>query len=159
MRYLAAFGPATVSDAANWSRLTGLREVFERLRPRLRTYRSEAGKELFDVSNASLADADIPASPRFMPVYDNVFLGHADRTRITSHAYPRREAIGSAPVLVDGFIRAMWKIIRDKGTTTLVIDPFEKLTRSERESLTEEGSRLLAFMEPDSGTHDVRFQS
>ncbi len=37
-RYLAAFGPASVADFQNWSRLTGMRETFEGMRKRLRTY-------------------------------------------------------------------------------------------------------------------------
>ena len=159
VRYLAAFGPASVADASNWSRLTGLREVFERLRPRLRTFRDEGGRELFDIPDGVLADPDTTALPRFLPVFDNVFLGHADRTRITSHAFPTRETFGIGAVLVDGFIRAAWRIKRSKGSAALVIHPLQRLSKEQRSELNDEGSQLLAFKAPDADSPDVRFEA
>ncbi len=159
VRYLAAFGPASVADAANWSGLTGLREVFERLRPRLRTFRDEGGRELLDVPDAGLADPDTPAPPRFLPVFDNEFLGHADRTRITSHPFPTRGTFGVGAVLVDGFIRAAWRIKRIKVSASLIIHPLQRLSKEQRSKLTDEGLRLLAFKAPDAESQDVRFEA
>nr|WP_222849614.1 winged helix DNA-binding domain-containing protein [Trebonia kvetii] len=65
VRYLGAFGPATVADIQVWSGLTRLREVVERLP--LRTFRGEAGQALHDLPDAPRPAEDIPAPPRSCP--------------------------------------------------------------------------------------------
>src|SRR3712207_4704511 len=121
VRYLGAFGPATVKDAQTWSGLTRLGEVIERLRGRLRIFRDESGRELFDVPDAPMPDSDTPAPPRFLPEFDNLILSHADRTRVIAEGY--RKAIASkngmvpATFLVDGFVQGTWKTERTRGRT------------------------------------------
>ncbi|HJW50224.1 MAG TPA: winged helix DNA-binding domain-containing protein, partial [Candidatus Limnocylindria bacterium] len=156
VRYLRAFGPATVADARNWSRLSGLREVFERLRPRLRTFRDENGRELFDVPDGALPDPDTPAPPRFLPQYDNVFLAHEDRSRIVRDDFKRSPWIEGnfGTVLVDGSIGALWKIVRKGGVATLQIEPVVPLGRRDMDAVAMEGERLLAFTDPDA-SHEV----
>lgn len=163
MRYLAAFGPATVKDVQTWSGLTRLSEVTDRLRPCLRTFRDEHGKELFDLPDAPRPDPDTPAPPRFLPEFDNLILSHADRTRIIVDEH--RKVIASkngmvpATVLVDGFVRGTWKTERTRGKATLVIEPFKPLAKKDRDALAEEGQRLVRFVAEPEGTEafEVRF--
>ena len=124
LRYLRAFGPATTADMRTWSGLTGLREAFERLRPTLRTYRDERGRELFDVPDGLLPDPRTPAPVRFLPVYDNLVLSHDDRSRVVppdvGAALPiGQENIGS--VLIDGFIGARWRLRRERRSIRLAV--------------------------------------
>ena len=138
--------------------MTGLREVVERLRPRLRTFRDERGRELFDVPDAPLPDAETPAPPRFLPQYDNIFLSHEDRSRIISDEDRKRMfRVGWGSVLVDGFARGLWKIKREAGSATLTIEPFSALAKEDQAALAAEGERLLAFAAPNAQSHDIRF--
>jgi DNA glycosylase AlkZ-like len=150
LRYLAAFGPASVLDVQAWSGLTRLKEVLERLRPKLRSFRDEQGRELFDLPDAPRPDPETPAPPRFLPEYDNVLLSHADRTRIITGKRPvvlfpgNGAAMGN--LLVDGRYRATWKITRTGDTATLTVDPFAPLSTTDIADVAAEGERLLAFV-------------
>jgi hypothetical protein len=160
LRYLAAFGPASVMDIQAWCGLTKLREITARLD--LRVFKDENGRELLDVPDAPLPDPDTPTPPRFFPEYDNVFLGHADRSRIFSGTYadvefPRGSFKGT--FMVDGFLSGFWSIDGARGSATLIIEPLFKLPRSDSIALVEEGSRLLAFVLPDADAPDVKIEA
>jgi hypothetical protein len=153
-RYLAAFGPAKAADLRSWWGLTGARELLDGMRGELRTFRDERGAELFDVPEGQLAPGDVPAQVRYLPDYDNVLLGHEDRSRIL-HDDVRAGLIGTPTVLVDGFVAGTWAVEREKGSAVVVVTPFGRLSRGERLDLAEEGMRLLALTDP-AATHDVR---
>ena len=52
LRYLGAFGPASVQDVQVWSGLTRLSEVADRLGSRVRRFRDEDGRVLLDGPDA-----------------------------------------------------------------------------------------------------------
>ncbi|MGW0580751.1 winged helix DNA-binding domain-containing protein [Streptomyces sp. NPDC002920] len=155
LRYLAAFGPASVKDMQTWAGLTRLREAFERLRPELLTFRDEHGVELFDLPDAPRPDPETPAPPRFLPEFDNLLLSHADRTRVVPPEYRGRSWQGNQAyrtLLVDGFLAGLWKLEED----ALVVEPFGRLTRGQRAEVTEEGERMLRALYPGT-PYDIRF--
>lgn len=161
-RYLAAFGPASVKDMQTWARLTRLREVFERLRPRLRTFRDANGVELFDLPDAPRPPADTPAPPRFLPEFDNLLLSHADRARVIPPEYRGRTWRGNVSYcvfLVDGFLAGVWRLEEDPrgGDAVLTIEPFGTLSRGERGALTDEAEVMLARVAEASSAYDIRF--
>ena len=163
LRYLGAFGPASVMDVQNWSGLTKLKDVLERLRPRLLTFRDEQGKELFDLPDAPRPEPEVPAPVRLLGEYDNVLLGHADRRRIIPKDFPWRAMLADGRfvnnLLVDGTLRATWWIERDgKRRATLAIRPFRKFTRQERAEVADEAARMIDFAASGADTRDVRVE-
>jgi hypothetical protein len=166
LRYLAAFGPASVMDIQAWCWLTRLGAVVDRLRPRLRTFRDERGRELFDVPEGPLPDPDTSAPVRFLPTFDNLLLSHKDRSRVLGEqdewsVGPNQfdDAFRGGSVLVDGFVRAGWRVEREKGASgraTLAVVPVVALTRPEESAVTDEAERLLTFLAADASDRDVR---
>lgn len=157
-RYLAAFGPATVRDVQAWSGLTRLAEVVDRLRPHLRTFRSEDGAELVDLPDAPRPDPDMPAPVRLLPEFDNLMLAHADRRRVMTDAQRGRVCVGAATaatVLVDGTVAGIWTIGRDGGRVTLHVEPLAVLSAGDRTAVMAEGHSMLEFAYPDAEAYDV----
>jgi hypothetical protein len=159
-RYLAAFGPATVTDAQTWSYL-GLKETFQQLRPELQVYRDERKREMFDLPDMPILAPDTPAPVRFLPEYDNLLLSYQLRTRIIADEHRSRVFLPGlrvrSTILIDGFVRGAWKVEKKKGIATLLIELFEPVTPSDRKVLTEEAERLVCFMEPEAKSFDVKF--
>ncbi|WP_053717661.1 winged helix DNA-binding domain-containing protein [Saccharothrix sp. NRRL B-16348] len=148
-RYLAAFGPASVKDVQTWAGMSRLKSVVEAMD--LRVFTDERGRTLYDLPDAPLPDPDTPAPARFLPEFDNVLLGHDDRTRVISDEdYRRGIVIGGKPtLLVDGFVHGVWKLAGDG----LDIEVFRPLTRAQKADVEAEGARLLQFA---GVTGDVR---
>jgi hypothetical protein len=167
LRYIAAFGPATVMDIQSWCWLTRLGPIVERLRPQLRTFRDEQGRELFDVPDGALPDPDTPAPVRFFPTYDNLFLSHKDRSRILgdmSDWLVEPEQFNAiflgGSFLVDGFLAGGWRIERDKraGRADIVLLPARRLSAAETTAVADEAAGLVSFLAADAPDRNVRFE-
>ncbi|WP_345403892.1 winged helix DNA-binding domain-containing protein [Nonomuraea salmonea] len=150
-RYLAGFGPATPADVATWSGLRGIREVMSGME--LERLADDTGRELYDLPGAPRPGGDVPAPVRFLPDFDTLLLGHADRRRVLADEHKGLVATKNlrikAVYLVDGFAAGTWQIKRSGKKAKLLISPF---VATDLGQVEEEGLRLLAFAEPDATT-------
>jgi hypothetical protein len=161
LRYLAAYGPASVADTQKWLSLTGLKAVFDRLRPRLVTYRDATGRELFDLVGTELPDPDVPVPPMLLGPFDNVLLAHADRTRIIDKADERRvftaNGIVRGTLLLDGRVAGVWQPELKRTSAAVDLRPFAPLSGRDRDRLAAAAEDLLAFAAPGAEKTEVRF--
>ena len=145
-RYVGGFGPASVSEIADWAGIPPARIVPLLSRLSLRRFRDEKGRELLDLPRAPLPDAAAPAPVRFLPTWDATLLVHARRTQIVPEHYRplvfNTKTPHSKPTfLVDGVVAGSW---RYEGGGVKV-EPFEPLPRRMRADVDEEARRLAAF--------------
>jgi hypothetical protein len=143
-------------DAQNWSGLTKLKPVFERLRDGLVVFADEQGRELFDLPDAPRPGGDVTAPVRLLGEFDNVLLGHADRSRIIPAGFPWDAMLAHGRyvnnVLVGGMLRATWWLEPE----VLAVRPFCELAAGEREEVEAEARAALAFV---GEARDVRFET
>ena len=147
-RYLGGFGPAAIADIASWAGLppTAVKPIVERLG--LRRFRDEAGRQLFDVDDAPLPEADTPAPVRFLPTWDANLLVHARRTLVMPERFRPIVFSTKAPqsfptFLVDGAVAGTWRF--DAGRIELTT--FEEIPASAMKALEREAERLAAIHE------------
>jgi Winged helix DNA-binding domain len=145
-RYLQGFGPARVTEIADWAGLNvaAVRSGLERID--LRRFRDEQGKELVDLPRAPLPDPETPAPPRFLPTWDATLLVHARGTQILPEKYRSRVFHVKVPqsvstFLLDGQVAGTWRYEKDR----IKLSPFHRLDKATRRGLDDEAERLAAF--------------
>jgi hypothetical protein len=167
-RYLGAFGPATIADAAAWSGLT-----IARLRPAIGAIeevgdlwraRDEQGRALLDLAAAPRPGAAVGAPPRLLPMWDSLLLGHADRTRViddTARSFVIGRNGDTLPsFLIDGQVAGLWWAVAEPGSRCRIeLEPFRRLTATSRKALIREAERLAAFLEPLEPTVYGRYRT
>jgi hypothetical protein len=156
LRYLGAFGPATVADIQLWSGLTRLRELVEQLP--LQRFHSETGETLYDLPDAPRPAEDMPATPRFLPAYDNLLLSYLDRARVIPDGRPVPLPAGNGATigtfLVDGQWQGTWQVRNH----TMRVEPFGRLPKADRDAIIEEATGLCAFLDADASYEVVLAQ-
>lgn len=145
-RYLTAFGPASAADVTAWSGVTGLAARIKVMD--LVQLKDEQGKVLYDVPGAPLLSGDEPAPVRLLGAYDNVWLSHAARDRVTEPA--KRKAwmgtnggIGNT-IFIDGWLEGLWRV---EDGRVRVVRLLRDLATAESRALGEEIERTQAMLE------------
>jgi len=145
-RYLRAFGPASGADVTAWSGVTRMAGVLKSMDD-LVVHEDEDGRRLFDVADGKLSDEELPAPVRLLGTYDNVWLSHAGRDRVTEPDKRKRwmgvnGGVGSA-LLADGALEGLWRPVDGR---VHVVELFRELSLSERAGLDEEIARVEALL-------------
>jgi hypothetical protein len=160
-RYLAAYGPASIMDMQSWSGLTKLAPAFEALKGELIEFIGADGRTLYDLPDALRPDPDTPAPVRFLPEYDNVWLGFADRYRIQPQLAKDRMVLVNgyvAAYTVDGFIAGNWTMTRSKDLLTITILPFRQLSKTEAAEVDAEARAVGTFLTEAKGKVEVEWR-
>ncbi|MDQ4051469.1 MAG: winged helix DNA-binding domain-containing protein [Actinomycetota bacterium] len=145
-RYLRAYGPATAADLTAWSGITRLGPVVKGMDD-LVQHEDEHGKVLYDVPDGAVADEDAPAPVRLLGTYDNVWLSHAQRDRVTAPdkrtAWMGENGAQAMALFADGWLEGLW---RPEDGKVKVLELLRPLTESEQAELDEETTRVEALI-------------
>jgi hypothetical protein len=115
LRYLGAFGPASIADIGQFSLIsrTALREALEPVAGQLEHYEGPNGEDLLDHPGGVIPDEAAGAPPRLMAMWDSVLLAYADRSRLIPPAYRahviRTNGDALPTLLVDGRVAGVWR--------------------------------------------------
>ncbi|RKS75676.1 winged helix DNA-binding protein [Motilibacter peucedani] len=157
LRYLAAFGPATVADAQAWSGLTRLREVFDRLGPALVRLPADDGRTLWDLPDAPRPDAEVEAPVRLLADFDNLLLSHVERTHVVDESHRRAiftvNGIIPRTVLVDGRVAGTWTSEVAGARCSVRVASFARLSPGVRDDVEREAHAFAAMAAPGADVH------
>jgi hypothetical protein len=156
-RYLGAFGPASLRDAAAWAGVAqrDFAPALERL-PLVRLH-DEKGTELLDLPGWELPPATVVPPVRLVGHWDQALLAYADRERVMT---PEVQALkltirGDQTVLVRGRVAASWTMAREDSFARVEVTSHVDLRRADRAAIREEARLMARVCEPDATRVEV----
>ena len=148
LRYLEAFGPASVKDFAQFTMLRQpvARRAIQGLGERVVELAGPGGTPLFDVADGVVPAEDTPAPARLLGMWDSVLLAYSDRSRILPEAHRaaviRRNGDVLPTLLVDGHVAGVWRPVEGGIEATA----FQKVARAAWAGLADEAAALIGFL-------------
>jgi hypothetical protein len=148
LRYLEAFGPASVPDFAQFTMLRRplALQALRALADKVEELEGPDGATLFDVPGALLPAGDTPAPPRLLPMWDSILLAYSDRSRVIPPDYRRLVTRQNGDVLptllVDGYVAGVWRPVEGGIEATA----FHRLSDEAWSGLGAEAGALVAFL-------------
>lgn len=141
--YLRGYGPASISDIAQYSGLTKgkIKEVLAGMK-KITHYAREEGEVLLDIQGMQLVEESAPARTVLLGMFDNLLLGFADRSRFMRDSVRKNitQVNGDLlpTVLVGGKLAGVWKLKEGRFTFSAL----EEVTKEGLLSIEEEARRL-----------------
>jgi hypothetical protein len=160
--YLAAFGPATKGDIAQWlgHRMSVFAPALDALD--LIDLSGEDGRKYVDLAGAPRPDPAIAVPVRFLPKWDNLLLAYDRRERVLPESVRKTVIRKNGDVLptflVDGMVAGAWEAPL-KGRATMTLTPFAPLPTRQRRAVEQEAEALLAWLRPDTGKLEMAWKS
>jgi hypothetical protein len=148
LRYLAAFGPATVADVAQFALVQRARvkAALARVGDAVERLDGPDGVVLLDVPGAPRPSGEVSAPPRLLGMWDSVLLAFHDRSRVLPPAYrtlvTRRNGDVLPTLLVDGHVAGVWRPVED----AIEAAAFHPLPEDTWEALAAEARALLGVL-------------
>lgn len=137
IKYIGGYGPATIKDFAYWAglRLPVARKTLEAARRRLCPVKVEGSKAAYWALEGQcnlLQDSPEPPYACFLPEFDPLIMGHADKSRIIDekhrkHVFLRLGAVAPT-ILANGRVAGTWRYSFTDGS--FETSPFENLSGS-----------------------------
>lgn len=137
-RYFDSHGPASIRDAAWWSKLPLklLREAAEQLGDTIEVVQAD-GEALYQ--RAGLADeiaaaGDAVRAPRLLPGFDELVLGYPDRSYIAgeqvSELVPSGNGVFKNTAVASGAVQGTWKRAGKPGRRSLELTPWRAVSHT-----------------------------
>jgi hypothetical protein len=154
VRYLKAFGPATLADFALWTGMliSDAKKIWSRIEGKIAKVDVEGWKATIlqsDIPQLEKAELDRPVV-RLLPYFDSFILGHKSHRNIVdekNHTKVYRPQGWVSPVLlVNGRAKGVWSHVQSKNSLEVRVRPFSRLSSLVSSRLREEASDLGRFL-------------